>query len=106
MNFRILLILLRLYRRWAGLRLKDLAWWVRSWQLHEMYVGLPGGGSELAWWHVGITREGALHDSSEMLAGALDIFKRFDQIRSFLFWLKSSCMLVDSHGKCWAHSGA
>ena len=83
MDFMSLLILPRLYRRWAGLRLRDIAPWVRSWQLQEMYAGVPGGGAELAWLHAGITRESAFQNSRGTLAGALDIFKCFDQIAPF-----------------------
>ena len=57
MDFRTLLIMPRLYRRWAGLRLHDLVPWVNSGQLQEMYAGVPGGGAEMAWWHAGITRD-------------------------------------------------
>ena len=80
MEFRALLILARLYRRWAGLRLRDLEGWVQEWQLPEMYAGVPGCGAEMAWWHASLLREDAFHDERAAIAGALDIFKCFDQI--------------------------
>jgi len=42
MEYRILLILSRLYRRWASLRLRDLHGWIQQWQMPEMYAGVPG----------------------------------------------------------------
>ena len=80
MDCRVLLILPRLYRRWAGLRLCDLESWVREWQLPEMYAGVPGGGAEMAWWQASLLREDAFHDQRDVIAGALDIYKCFDQI--------------------------
>ena len=44
-----------------------------------MYAGVPGGGAETAWWHVGITREQAYHEARATLASALGIYKFFDQ---------------------------
>ena len=60
MEYRILLILSRLYRRWASIRLRDLHGWLQQWQMPEMYAGVPGGGAELAWWHLSAINEDAL----------------------------------------------
>jgi hypothetical protein len=43
MEYKILLILSRLYRRWASMRLRDVHGWAQGWQLPEMYAGVPGG---------------------------------------------------------------
>ena len=75
MDYRILLILPRLYRRWASLRLRDLGTWVQGWATPEMYAGVQGGGAELAWWHVGLLRERAHRCGDGMLTGVFDIFK-------------------------------
>ena len=34
----------------------------------------------MAWWHASLLREDASHDERAVIAGALDIFKCFDQI--------------------------
>ena len=80
MDYSILLIIPRLYRRWASVRLRDLGTWVQGWAAPEMYAGVQGEGAELAWWHVGLLRERAHRCGDGMLTGALDIFKCFDQI--------------------------
>ena len=57
MDYRILLILSRLYRRWASMRLRRLHAWIGIRELPEMYAGVPGRGAELAWWHLSAVRE-------------------------------------------------
>ena len=49
MEYRILLVLSRLYRRWASMRLRDMQEWIRKWQHPAMYAVVLGGGVELAW---------------------------------------------------------
>ena len=49
LEYRVLLILPTLYRRWASARLNDLKPWIRLWQLHSMYAGVEGFGAEDAW---------------------------------------------------------
>jgi hypothetical protein len=80
MEYRILLILSRLYRRWASIRLRDLHGWIQQWQLPEMYAGVPGGGAELAWWHLSAINEDAYHSGADFAGAAVDIYKCFDQI--------------------------
>ena len=44
MEYRILLILSKLYHRWASMRLRYVHGWVQGWQLLEMFAGVPGWG--------------------------------------------------------------
>lgn len=48
--YRVLLIMLVLYRRWASCRLVSLAPWIRKWQLPEMFAGVAEVGVDDAWW--------------------------------------------------------
>ncbi|WP_353239581.1 hypothetical protein, partial [Limnohabitans sp.] len=80
MEYRILLILSRLYRRWASMRLRDLQGWVRTWQLPEMYAGVPGGGADMAWWHLSAVNEDIFHAGGDIAGATIDIYKCFDQI--------------------------
>ena len=77
MEYRILLILSRLYRRWASLRLRDLHGWIQQWQMPEMYAGVPGGGAELAWWHLSAINEDAHHSGADIAGATVDIYKCF-----------------------------
>ena len=76
-GLQIIWISSRLYKQWAGMRLPGLVAWVQHVQLPEKYAGVPGGGAEMAWWHVGITREKAYHVARDVLAGALDSYTCF-----------------------------
>ena len=73
MEYRILLILSRLYRRWASIRLRDLHGWIQQWQMPEMYAGVPGGGAELAWWHLSAINEDTYHSGADFAGAAVDI---------------------------------
>ena len=46
LEYRVLLILPVLYRRWASSRLKGLKPWMRKWQLETMFAGIEGFGAE------------------------------------------------------------
>ena len=78
MEYRILLILSRLYRRWASMRLRDVHSWAQGWQLPEMYAGVPGGGAELAWWHLSAANEEVALIGANVAGAAIDVYKRFD----------------------------
>ncbi len=59
----------------------------------------------MACWHVGATREGAFHDSEDMLAGALDMYKCFDQ-KIPLLVEKLLSTLRGFPGRFWGRTGA
>ena len=80
MDFRILLVLQRLYRRWASMRLQHVSQWIEEWQLEEMYAGVKGGGADLAWLSAALNQEQANMELAEYLFGLLDIWKCFDQV--------------------------
>ena len=79
-DYRILLVLQRLYRRWASIRLQHLSGWVTKWQLPEMYAGVKGGGADLAWLSTAIDTEQATLELRDFLKAMLDVWKCFDQI--------------------------
>ena len=72
MEYRILLIFSRLYRRSASMRLRDVHEWVQGWQVPEMYAGVPGGGAEMAWWHLSATNEEAILTGADIAGAAID----------------------------------
>eukprot|EP00973_Karenia_brevis_P005926 806657-Karenia_brevis.AAC.1 len=55
--FRFLLLTPILYRVWAKTRLRQLKHWVDGWRLPQMYGGMPGMGSEDAWYITAIQAE-------------------------------------------------
>ena len=48
LDFRILMIMPAVYRKWAALRLRQLAPWVSEWALDEMYAGVDAVSAEEA----------------------------------------------------------
>ena len=74
LQYRILLILPILYRRWAALRLRDLAPWIDTWALEEMYAGMRGRGAEDAWWTTALEVEFARLSGDVVIGGVADIF--------------------------------
>ena len=74
MQYRILLILPILYRRWAGYRLKTLAPWIETWRLEEMFSGIRGAGAEDAWYSTAILAEYAKTHGFNITGGADDVF--------------------------------
>ncbi len=79
-EYRALLILAVLYRKWATLRLEDLKGWIQSWQLPEIFAGIPGKGAEGAWWLTALDIEWAKLFDEWLSGGALDMYKCFDQL--------------------------
>ena len=49
LDLRPLLILPTLYRRWASMRLGELHSWIETWQLDEIFAGVPGQSAEELW---------------------------------------------------------
>ena len=86
--YRLLTLLTVLYRRWASLRLHDLAPWAESWGMEEMYAGVGTNGAEDAWMDLGILVELWQLSGTPFAGGATDIVKCFDQIdRDLLYQL-------------------
>ena len=55
--YRVLQLLPNLYRRWAAMRLKDLAPWVEEWRLDKMFAGVGGQGAHDAAYETAIQIE-------------------------------------------------
>ena len=71
MEYRVLLVLQRLYRRWATMRLRHLQPWVQAWQLEEMYAGVPAAGADVAWVSTALGTEQAMADRVELIPSML-----------------------------------
>ena len=69
LNFRVLLILPLIYRRWAGLRQMQLHWWVQQWATPGMFSGLPGVGADSACWLTSLKYELASITCEPFLGG-------------------------------------
>ena len=80
LDYRPILILSIIYRRWASLRLRQMRRWVESWQLEEMFAGIRGRGAADAWWSDALLREWATATGQFFAASDFDIFKCFDQL--------------------------
>ena len=80
LDYRILLVLQRLYRRWATMRLRHMQAWVQEWQMDEMFAGVKNGGADMAWMSTALDNEIAIAEATEYILGLLDIWKCFDQI--------------------------
>ena len=84
--YRVLLILPGVYRRWAGLRLTQLADWIDQWAPPEMFAGIRGRGAEDGWLETGFFMEQAAMEGQDYTAGAVDIMKCFDQLQRPLIY--------------------
>ena len=85
-EYRVLLILPVLYRRWATARLADLKPWVQRWQLPEMFAGVEGCGAEDGWYETSLTMEHFRLTNTPFAGAASDIYKCFDQINRTLLY--------------------
>ena len=74
------MVLQRIYRRWAAMRLQHLEDWTREWAHPAMFAGVKGGGADLAWWHTAAQREAAMLKDMCYRLGMADIWKCFDQV--------------------------
>lgn len=79
-DYRVLQTLPILYRRWAALRLRDVAPWVEEWRIDELFAGMPGVGAEDAWWTTSLLIGHSRLHGNTITGGAVDIFMYFDQI--------------------------
>ena len=77
LQFRVLLMLPCLYRRWAAARLFVLKDWTDQWGLLQMYAGIRAQGAEDAWMNVRIEMEHMQIHKQEFCGGAVDIAKCF-----------------------------
>ena len=79
-DYRILVVLQRVYRWWASMRLQHLSGWVSRWQHPQMYAGVKGAGADVAWLSTALDQEEAHLQLVAYLMGMVDIYKCFDQI--------------------------
>ena len=56
-DYRILLILPVLYRKWAVVRLRNLKGWIDEWKLDCLFAGIPGLSAEDAWYETALHTE-------------------------------------------------
>ena len=99
LEHRLLLVLQRIYRRWASMRLHHLASWVKEWQMEEMYAGVPASGADMAWAGTALDCEEACIENAEWLMGLLDVWKCFDQLVPML--LQTIAALAGMPTKVW-----
>ena len=86
LEYRTLLILPTIYRRWALARLGDLKPWIREWETDGMNAGVEGTGAEDAWGETALTIEQCKITNAKYTGGASDIYTCFDQLpRSMVY---------------------
>lgn len=61
LSYRVLLMLPEVYRRWASLRLHNLAPWVADWQLDAMCARVASKFAEDGWWGTNLILEKSSH---------------------------------------------
>lgn len=76
----MLLILVSIYRRWATLRLRQLAGWVEGWARDDMIAGVGGRGAEDGCYTSAVLLEEAELQGHDLTDVAADVFKCFDQL--------------------------
>lgn len=82
--YRVLLIMSMPYRRWASIRVKDMAPWIATWGMADMFAGAGSQGAEDAWLSVALDGELDELEGKQYCGGAADIVKCFDQISRVL----------------------
>ena len=88
LNYRILKITSGLYRKWASVRLRNLAGWVDTWDHPAFNAGVPKKGAQDAWLRTALKLELNNLSGEHTAGGSIDIYKCFDQInRSLLYHL-------------------
>ena len=80
MNYRILLMLSALYRKWASIRLNTMQSWVNRWSDPDMYAGAGNLGACDAWYDVAVELENMKLQGQQYCGGTADIMKCFEQI--------------------------
>ena len=81
LDYRKLSILSEVYRLHMSIRLKDLAPWVSTWTLPELFAGTCSpNGAEDAWFETALIMELAKLQDNPLTGGGTDIYKCFDQV--------------------------
>ena len=80
LQYRCLTITPVIFRLWAKIRLKHMAQWIQGWAHPSMFAGLPGRGASDAWYLAALEVELAQLEHNPLVGGALDLYRRFDQI--------------------------
>ena len=75
----MLTLLAAIYRKWAAYRLESLREWIETWADKDLFS--IDAGSEEAWWTTAIEIEEAILKGEEVIGGAADLEKAFDQIQ-------------------------
>jgi hypothetical protein len=84
--YRILKITSGWYRKWGSARNRDLALWIKSWDVEHINSGVPEKGAMDAWLQTALHNELNNVSGHDVAGGSIDIFKCFDQInRSLIF---------------------
>ena len=73
MNYRILLMLSALCRKWAAIRLSAMQPWINKWAMGEMYAGAGHQGAEYAWYKVALHIENMRLQETEYCGGTAAI---------------------------------
>ena len=76
--YGVLLMLPRIYRTWANIRLKHLKPWIAAWKLPEMYAGIEGQGAADASYGTASQIEHCMVHGVDFTGGASDIYTCFD----------------------------
>ena len=79
MLYRVLLILPVLYRKWASLRLQDLAPWISKWELDQLFT--ISVGADEAWYTMAVKVELSRLEQTALIGGSADLQKAFDEIQ-------------------------
>ena len=96
LSYRVLLILPTLYRRWASVRLLDMAPWIDEWAMDEMYAGVKGQGAQDGWYKMALYIEAWNLTNGKFTGGTVDIWKCLDQIpRNMLYALATKAGMTD-----------
>ena len=87
LEYRVLLMLPAVHRKWAKTRLRHLASWVQEWQLDEMFAEVEGKGAADAAYIMTLRIELCKFLGEDFAGAAVaDIYKCFDQIQRPLLY--------------------
>ena len=71
---------MQLYRKWATVRLRQLAPWIEEWDMEEIFAGTGGKGAADGVYETALQIEMAKLMGIDVTGGACDLYKCFDQI--------------------------
>ena len=80
LDYRILLVLPVLYRKWGTTRLRHLGPWIQTWVTDSMFAGVPGASANDAWYASSVDHEYAYIISAICSGAGMDIHKCLDKI--------------------------